>query len=409
MQTPTSRAATRARWAITAVFGINGMLIASMAVRTPSLKIDLGMTPGQLGLLSAMFGIAAVIMMQTVGNVVARTGSRVIVRATTVVLPLLLVGMGVAPSLWWQILVHLAFGAVHGMLDVTMNAHAVAVQHRLTRPIMNGCHAAWSIGAVAGALLGTGAAHIGLSRTAHYLLLSAVVLIPSAVVCGRMLLPAATDRGTGASPVGVRAGWRAGWSLRVVLFGVMGAIVLTVEAAVADWSGVYLHDNLSASLGAAGMGYVMFAIFQTAGRLVGDRLQERTSATRLLRVGTSTAAVGVAVAVASPWPALSIAGFALVGAGLATPLPVLFGVVGDLGGDNAGPGAAMTVARFTTLTYTGILLAPAVIGWFADQVGLRWVLAALAPLLLAVALAAGRVTSGRVRPASERAAAGVAA
>ncbi|MGW3897515.1 MFS transporter [Micromonospora profundi] len=402
MQTPPSRATIRARWAVTAVFGINGLLIASLAVRTPSLKIDLGLTPGQLGLLSAMFGIAAVIMMQTVGNVVARTGSRVIVQGTTVVLPLLLVGVGVAPDLWWQILVHLAFGAVHGMLDVTMNAHAVAVQQRLSRPIMNGCHAAWSIGAVAGALLGAGAAHIGMSRTVHYLLLAGV-LIPLSAVCGRMLLPAAADRGTDATPVGVRAGWRAGWSLRVVLFGVMGAIVLTVEAGVADWSGVYLHENLRASLGAAGMGYVLFAIFQTAGRLVGDRLQERTSATRLLQVGTSVAAVGVAVALASPWPALSIAGFALVGAGLATPLPVLFGVVGSLGADSAGPGAAIVVARFTTLTYTGILLAPAVIGWFADHVGLRWTLAALVPLLLAVALVAGRATSDRVRPTSKRA------
>jgi hypothetical protein len=33
---------SRARWAITGVFGGNGLLIAGLAVRTPSLKLDLG-------------------------------------------------------------------------------------------------------------------------------------------------------------------------------------------------------------------------------------------------------------------------------------------------------------------------------------------------------------------------------
>jgi len=34
----------------------------------------------------------------------------------------------------------LILGAIHGMLDVAMNAHAVAVERILRRHIMNGCH-----------------------------------------------------------------------------------------------------------------------------------------------------------------------------------------------------------------------------------------------------------------------------
>jgi fucose permease len=186
----------------------------------------------------------------------------------------------------------------------------------------------------------------------------------------------------------VRGGRRGGWTPRLLVLGAMGAMVLTCEAAVADWSGVLLHDHRGASLGVASLGYVAFTACQTAGRLVGDRVQARHSAATLVRSGAAVGAAGLALAVLAPWPALAVAGFAVAGIGLATPLPVLFGVVGRLG----GTGAAASVARFTTMTYSGILLAPPVIGWCAEVVGLEATLAALVPALAAVAALATKAT-----------------
>ncbi|GIF53890.1 fucose permease [Asanoa ferruginea] len=369
--------AARARWAITAVFAVNGSLIATMAARTPSLKVDLGLSPGQLGLVTAAFGVAAVGAMQGAGALAGRFGSRWVVRSAVTALPIALVGTALARELLSLLAVHLLFGAVHGLLDVTMNAHAVAVERALGRSILNGCHAAWSIGAVGGSLVASGAAQFGLSRAVHYGVL-AVVLVPVAAAWTNRLLPAATDRGS------VVRAERARWSRPLVVLGAMGATVLTVEAAVANWSGIFLHERLTAPLGVAALGYVAFTACQTAGRLVGDRLLARRTAHELLRVGTLTAAGGLVVVVASPWPAVAIAGFALIGIGLATPLPVLFGAAGHLGA--ATTGAAGTVARFSTMTYTGILLAPPVIGAVAGLIGLTWTLAALAPLLASVAV-----------------------
>jgi hypothetical protein len=64
------------------------------------------------------------------------------------------------------------------------------------------------------------------------------------------------------------------------------------------------------------------------------------------------------------------------------PLPVLYGAVGHLGARSADGQGAVTIARFTTMTYTGILVAPAVIGWAAQAVGLVWTFMALVPLLV---------------------------
>ncbi|MEV0720854.1 MFS transporter, partial [Asanoa sp. NPDC050611] len=242
--------AGRARWAITAVFAANGLLIATMAARAPSVKVDLGLSAGQLGLTTAAFGIAAVLAMQGAGRLAARFGSRRVVRGAVTVLPLLLVGTALPQNLVGLSAAFLLFGAAHGLLDVTMNAHAVAVERELGRPILNGCHAAWSIGAVGGSLLASGAAALDLSRAVHFGL-AAVLLAPAAALWTAALLPASADHETQA----VR---RARWSRPLVLLGAMGATVLTVEAAVANWSGIFLHEQLAAPLGLAALGYVAF-------------------------------------------------------------------------------------------------------------------------------------------------------
>jgi MFS family permease len=397
-----------ARWAVAITFGAAGLVIGSLAVRTPSLKADLGLTDGQLGLVSALIGSAAVVAMQVAGRLAARLGSAPLVRVAAVAQPAALLWVGVAPSAGQLAAAVVLLGAAIGTLDVGMNAHAVAVERALRRPVLNGCHAGWSIGAVAGSLLGGAEAGAGISRAVHYLCLTPPLAV-AMLAAGRLLLPAASDRRTDpahpahpAHPAGPghRPGRRGrpGWTRRLLLLGGMGALVLTGEAAVANWSGVLLQEHQGASLGVAAAGYVAFTVCQTALRLVGDRLSARHAAASLVRAGTAAAAAGLAVAVASPWPALAVGGFAVAGIGLATPLPTLFSVVGHLGARD-GAGAAVFVARFTTMTYAGILFAPALIGWCAAAVGLAWTVAGLVPLLLAVAARAGAAIPPGTGPA----------
>jgi MFS family permease len=380
------------------VFAANGATIASFAVRTPTLKADHALTAGQLGLVSAMFGVAALLSMQLTGGLAARLGSSWIVRSTTVMLPLALLGVGLARGLGQLFAAMLLVGGVHGMLDVTMNAHAVAVERALGRPIMNGCHAAWSLGAVGGSLAGGAAAGAGVSLARHYLYLG-VLLIAVALFMGRRLLPAATDRQARAVTGGAqRHDWREGWTRRLLVLGAMGATVLTCEAAVANWSGVFLSENLHTTLGVASLGYIAFTACETTVRMVGDRLSARYPAPILVRLGAAIGATGLTVVVLSPRPVLAVVGFAVMGVGLATTLPVIFSVVGHLGAD--GVGAASLVARLTTMTYSGILLGPALIGWLAQAIGLTWTLAALVPLLALVAFRATATAGHVVRRAS---------
>ena len=186
-------AAVRGRWAVTAVFFLNGLLLSSYIVRLPSLKADHHLSNSQLGALGTLFGAAALIAMQFVGRLTARVGSARVIRVALVALPLAVVAIGASHGTVAFALAITVTGAVHGTLDVAMNAHAVAVERVRQRPIMSGCHAAWSVSAVLASVLGALLIHAGISPAAHFVVIG-VIVIATGLAVGPFLLPPAVDR-----------------------------------------------------------------------------------------------------------------------------------------------------------------------------------------------------------------------
>jgi fucose permease len=225
----------------------------------------------------------------------------------------------------------------------------------------------------------------------HFLAIAALVEVGGLVV-GRYLLPSSADRHAADETVGQPgarrswADWRSGWSRAVIALGLVGTVLMVCEGATLTWSGVFLHDDRGASLALASVAVTAFTGCQTAGRLIGDRLTVRFGAANLFRAGGLVASAGIVLAVLSPHPVGAVAAFGVIGLGSSPLLPLTFSAAGHAGG--TGPGAAAFLARFTTFTYAGILLGPAVIGWVAQGIGLQWTLALLVPLLGTVAVAA---------------------
>lgn len=386
------RVVDRARWAITFVFFVNGLLIATYLVRIPSLKASLGLSEPALGVVLTCYGVAALGAMQSVGGLVARFGSRNVIRVTLAALPFALVGIGAAGSAVWLGVAVAIAGGVHGTLDVAMNAHAVVVEKLRERPILNGCHAAWSISAILASLLGAAVIRAGVSTGAHTLWVAAVLFVVGLPVT-IWLLPASADRQrrTAAGPEKVRVGWRTGWTRPVALFGLIGLALMLCEAAVVSWSGVFLHEKRGATLAVAAFGYGAFTLFQTLGRLTGDTLTERFGRTAMFRVYASVAVLGFVIVLLGDSQVLGLVGFAVLGYGTSVLVPLIFSAAGQAGGEGAG--AATFVSRVTTFTYAGILMGPAAVGWFAQAVGLTWTFAGLIPVMAVAVLFAGVMRS----------------
>lgn len=369
------------RWPVTAVFFLNGLTLCSYIVRIPDLKAAQHLDNGQLGLIGMLFGATALVTMQFVGAMVGRVGTLRVMRLALLVMPLVLLAAGLRVGLLTFVLAIAALGAVHGTLDVAMNAHAVAVERLNDRPIMSGCHAAWSVSAVIASLVGAAAVGLGLSQATHFAAVAVAVVIGGLIVGPRLV-----DTEGGATGPRTRVGWRTGWTRTVVTLGLTGFALMLGEGAALAWGPIFLHDNRGASLAVASIAITAYTGSQTLGRFRGDRLVMRYGAGRVFRVGALLGVAGFAVAVLSPHPVLALVGFAIFGLGGSALMPLTFSAAGHVGGD--GQEAAIFVSRFTTFTYSGILLGPAIIGSTAQLVGLAWTLAGVLPVLGLIALCA---------------------
>jgi predicted MFS family arabinose efflux permease len=383
---PGRAALMRARVAIYLLFMLSGVAIGTWTARIPAIKADLGVSDGQLSL--ALLGIAAgaIAGMQSVGRLIDRYGARRIMLPMALAQGVVLVLPALGPNLGALAAALFVFGAVHGSLDVAMNAGAVDVERAGGRRLMSSFHAVFSLGGFVGASAGGLFAHAGIAPAWTFLTCGALITV-MAIWAALWALPAGHPFPAHDAPAEPEAGTeprRRTVGAGVLFLGVLAFCCMIGEGASADWSSVYLRDNLGSSAGLAAAAYAAFSIMMTAGRLAGDRLAAWLGPVVLVRYCGILAAVGLGTALLIGHPVAGVIGFGCFGAGLSCIVPQVFSAAGHRDPARAG----QAISRVASLGYAGFLSGPVLIGGAAELVGLPTALAVPAVLALFVALTA---------------------
>jgi MFS family permease len=177
----------------------------------------------------------------------------------------------------------------------------------------------------------------------------------------------------------------------VLLLAVLAFVMFLVEGAILDWSALLATGKGLVSEARGGLGYSMFAIAMTVGRLSGDFITARVGDRAMLFWGGLATMGGFVLVLSAPIASLAMSGFLLIGLGASNIVPVLFR---GAGAQCAMP-AGLAVAAITTAGYAGVLVGPAAIGLVAKSVGLPVAFWLLAALVSAVVLSARTVTAPR--------------
>ncbi len=378
----------RARTAVFVTFATSGLAFASFASRTPAVREALGLSTAQLGLLLLCMSAGSIAGLPLSGPIVHRFGTG---RAAMSGALALGIGLGLtALALFTGVVLPAVCGLVVvglgiGVWDVSMNVEGAAVERRLGRSVMPRLHAAFSIGTVAGAGIGTVTAAAGIPIGTQVAVIAVLSPLLLAWTTRRFLprtAPAPEDRASGS---GALRAWR---EPRTVAVGVLVLGFAFTEGSANDWIAVALVDGHRSTETVGALAFGLFVAAMTVGRLFGGSALERFGRVGVLRTTAACALVGLLMVLIGGSTPLALVGALFWGLGASLGFPVGMSAAAD---DPAR--AAARVSVVSSIGYTAFLAGPPLIGLLAQ---LNGILVAL--FVVVGALVLGLLASGATRP-----------
>ena len=369
----TTDSPARARWAVFMIFLQAGLIIGAWVPHVPLAKDRLAVGPALLSLGLLAIAVGAVISMPFAGALINRFGSARVTLFGGLLFAVGFLGPVTAPTLPLFMAGAIVMGLGMGSMDVAMNAHGLAVEKALGRPIISGLHAAFSVGAMLGTFIGAWLLSLA-GPLSQALIFSATFIVLHVLMCMN-LLPASIDRGLSESHFG--------WPTKATIgLGALCFLALMIEGSVSDWAAILMRQRFIVDVSYAALGFGCYQAGMAAARFMGDALRQKFGAMNLVVASAVLAAMGTAAALIAPSPWLGFLGFAVGGIGIGNLAPVLFAGGGRL--EPSAPGRG--IAAVVSMGYAGFLAGPPMIGFVAQVSTLQIAmgLTVVAALLIAV-------------------------
>jgi hypothetical protein len=306
------------RFATRLAFLAAGFGMSCWAPLVPYAKLRAQVDEAGLGLLLLCIGLGSVLAMPVTGLASARYGGGATSVAGGICVALVLPALALAGTPAMLAAGLFLFGASLGTLDVAMNVHAVDVERAAGRPMMSGFHALFSVGGVAGA-------------SAMTLLLSTGLRpVPASLLCAGLvgcmiLLARPFFLGRSSVQPGRLFVWPHGI---VLLLAGLACIAFLAEGALLDWSALLIVGSGIVPSTRGGLGYMVFSIAMTIGRLSGDAIAGRLGDRLVLQLGGAAAVAGFLMLIGARSALVALPAFLLIGLGASNIVPILFRRVG---------------------------------------------------------------------------------
>jgi MFS family permease len=347
------------RLAVSCLFFLQGLCFATWASRIPSIQQKLQLSDASLGLVLFALPVGSMAGLPFAGWLVTRLGSKKVASHALLLYSILLVTIGLAPSVFILVPGLILFGMAGNICNIAINTQAVGVEARYGRNIMASFHGLWSLAGFTAAGIGAfmiGRAVIPLN---HFLIITALILV-SLALSFNYLLP---DEGK--TVTNSRIFVRPDKSL--LTLGFIAFCCMMCEGAMFDWSGIYFQKVLRADKDWIGAGYTAFMCTMATGRFVADWVVGRLGFKRTIQISGVLITTGLGLAVTLPYLLPAIIGFFIVGFGVSSVVPLVYSEAGK--SKHMTPG--MALAAVSSIGFLGFLVGPPLIGMVAGLFTLR--------------------------------------
>ena len=361
-------------------FFLTGICFASWASRIPDIKMQLGLSDGAFGGILLFLPIGTFLGIPISGSITAKKGSRSILILAAIIYPFTLITLGLVHTVSLLAFALFLFGMAGNLFNVSVNTQAAALSKLFDKSITSRFHGFWSLAGFVGGLLGGFFVAHSISPLQQFLLVGLIVWI-FLFFSSKYLLPGETNSNH------VSKIWNKPTPL-MWQFGLIAFSNMICEGMMFDWSGVYFQDVVKVSTEWRTIGYTCFMACMTIGRMFSDNLINYWGARKQLVLSGLISTVGLVVATSYPQIIISSIGFMLVGFGVSSVIPTIYGTVGKT---TAPSKVSIALASVSSVGFFGFLIGPPIIGFLSQAMGLRWAFLTVSSLGIITALRANQL------------------
>lgn len=359
---------------IYACFFLFAFSLGALLSRLPDLQVQLNVSHSQLGLTIIGMSIGSLISLTFSAPLIEHLGARATAFITVLGTATIYAVLPWLPSAEWVFAGLFLAGLLAGALEINLNVETDRLEAQYGRNYMNRAHGMWSLGFFVTALLGASLRQAGMSTQLHMLLAVTAVFIAGIwMMSGMVNAPHRPNMHTGDTPRIAFPHWG------LLPLCMIGIAAFLVEGAGIDWSAIYMRDVFAVEPFIGGLGLTLFSGFMAATRLMADPIVERFGPRHTAMGLLALAALGALAVGLAPTPWVALTGFTLMGIGCSAVYPLAVSAAAQ----RTDRPSAVNVAALGQVTFIVFFLAPPLLGFVAEYLGIRNSYLVVLPVILA--------------------------
>jgi MFS family permease len=388
--TPEAKALQTWHRSVIVMFALIGPPSMALLVRLPEIKELLGVSTSELGLLLFSGAVGSILALSLAARIISRFGTRPQMLGGFYLVALGLIGQAFAATtdsvaLFAVCIFVTGFG--FGIVDVPLNVDGASIEGKRGRSVLPRLHAAFSVGALSGAAIGTLCIALSVDILTQMIVLCSTQMILPIVV--RRFVPQHTGQEEHHKNAEVEKPEKINLfkDKRIMFLGIGILCITLAEGAAVDWLALTIVKDFGESATNAGIAFAIFNLTMTITRFFGGNISDRFGRRNTLQAMAIIGAIGVLMMIFGTSVIFAWIGAALWGIGSALGFPLFISEAGE------GENATRRVALITVFGYMAFLVGPPTLGLVAEFTGLRAMLYLIAGALLSAVFFAKVMTN----------------
>ena len=343
-----------------ALFFIMAFYVGLWTIRIPTIKDQIQTDYLGIGFIFATFAIGSIIAMFFASPIIRNTSCKIILIYSGLFQGLLWFPIAFIKNLEIFMIFSFIFGLCFGAFEISLNLYASNLEKRKKKSMMSGFHAFWSLGV----LFGSVATSLFLEWKISFLnniLVYVIILLPINLLFVFNLIEDQKSSESDKKNIFFI------WPIIIFLLAIIAMANALTEGSVDAWGALYMRDYIKVDGFHIGLATISFNIFMVLGRLSGDWFRDKLGVYKLLIILFCLTILSLIILMFFNSIVLSILGFAILGMGTSSIIPIAYSLAGKIKGIEGSVGITIV----SIAVYGTFMGAPASLGLLANAYGVN--------------------------------------